>query len=437
MGKPKAPKAPDPQVTAGAQTAQNIGTAIAQQQLNNTNQITPYGNLTYEQSGSYEYTDPNTGQVHDIPTYTATQTLSRDQQAIHDQNERTSLSLARLGANQSRRLDGLLSRPMSLSDLPERGELNLDEVGSGPRLKTGFGSAGRVTKSYGGDYSKSRQRVEDAIMSRMQPGLDRDREALEARLASQGVRVGSEAYNAAMDDFSRQTNDARLGAVMAGGQEQSRLAGLDRDRAVFENSAQNQNFQQLMSRAGFGNQARQQMHQNDVGATQANNQNALQQFNAQNSARQSALQEAFAVRNQPINEITALMSGAQVQNPNFVNSNAAQLANTDVAGITMAAHNADMQNYQARMGAWNNIFGGLAGLGGSLIMASDRRIKTDVTKLGKTEDGLGIYKYRYKGSDQPQIGLMAQEVEKKKPDAVVEVNGLKMVNYDRALGGAA
>ncbi len=66
-------------------------------------------------------------------------------------------------------------------------------------------------------------------------------------------------------------------------------------------------------------------------------------------------------------------------------------------------------------------------------MASDKRVKTDIKKLGKTDDGLGIYKYRYKGSDQPQIGLMAQEVEKKKPHAVITVNGLKMVNYDKAM----
>ncbi|WP_420012240.1 hypothetical protein [Tateyamaria sp.] len=131
-----------------------------------------------------------------------------------------------------------------------------------------------------------------------------------------------------------------------------------------------------MAQAGFGNQAQQQMYQNQLGATQANNQAELQGFNAdlaqvnaRNATRSDALNEAFAVRNQPINEITALMSGSQVQNPNFVNTNPAQLANTDVAGITMAAHNAEMQNYQAQMGQWNNIFGGLAGLGGAAIMA--------------------------------------------------------------------
>ena len=44
MGKPKPPAPPDPQETAGAQTAQNIGTAITQQQLNN---VTPDEQATY------------------------------------------------------------------------------------------------------------------------------------------------------------------------------------------------------------------------------------------------------------------------------------------------------------------------------------------------------------------------------------------------------
>ena len=48
------------------------------------------------------------------------------------------------------------------------------------------------------------------------------------------------------------------------------------------------------------------------------------------------------------------------------------------------------------------------------------------------DDGQNVYAYRYKSGGPMQLGLMAQEVEAKKPDAVVSVNGLKMVNYERA-----
>lgn len=383
MGKSKAPAAPDPQETAAAQTSQNIGTAIAQQQLNNVNQVTPYGSLTYDQTGSYQYTDPNSGDVHDIPTYTATQTLSEAQQAISDQNDQSSLNLATLGASQSGRLDDLLSRPLDLSGLPERNDFssiqspNLGEIGSGPELQSSIGSAGDITRSYGTDFSEDRQRVEDALLERLNPGLERDKSALEARLASQGIRVGSEAYSAALADFGQQTNDARLSAILGAGEEQSRLAGLEAQRASFENSAQSQEFAQQSSRSAFENAALQQSYQNQSAATQANNQTALQGFNAdlsqagaQNSARSDALNEAFAVRNQPINEITALSSGAQVQSPSFVSTNPAQLANTDVAGINFAAYNAEQQSYQAQLDQQNSLFGGLAGLGSSYITAA-------------------------------------------------------------------
>lgn len=382
MGKPSAPAPADPKVTAGAQTAQNIGTAIAQSNLNNVNQVTPHGSLTYEQTGSHQYTDPNTGDVHNIPRYTATQTLSPQGQAIHDQNQISSLNLATLGANQSGRLDGLLSRPMDVSGLPDRGDPsaiqspNLAQVGSGPQLQATVGDAGPITRTYGTDFSEDRQKVEDALMSRLNPSLSQDREALEARLASQGISMGSEAYESAMDDFGRQSNDARMTAILGAGQEQSRLAGLEAQRAGFENAAQGQAFQQGMAQAAFGNDTQQAMHQNEVQAIGMNNNSALQSFNAdmakasaQTDARNAALSEQFAVRNQPLNELSAMMSGAQVQNPSFVNTNPAQIANTDFAGIQAGYDQAQQQRYQSQMSAWNNIWGGLGGLGGAAIGA--------------------------------------------------------------------
>jgi hypothetical protein len=68
-----------------------------------------------------------------------------------------------------------------------------------------------------------------------------------------------------------------------------------------------------------------------------------------------------------------------------------------------------------------------------LIFAfSDRRMKEDVKHIGFTHDGQKIYSYRIKGEPHTQIGLMADEVERHKPEAVGSMNGLKMVDYDRA-----
>lgn len=476
MGKPKAPEPQDPKETASAQTATNIGTAIAQQNLNNVNQVTPYGNLTYDQTGSYAYRDPLSGAVHDIPTYTATQTLTPEQQAILDQNNQTGLNLATLGADQSGRLNELLSRPVDTSGLPSAGDAgairdtDLERIGGGPVLQTelgdvgdltrSIGDAGAITRTYGTDFSADRQRVEDALLARLNPQLDRDREQLEARLASQGIRMGSEAYDDAMESFGRNTNDARLSAILGAGQEQSRLAGLEASRASFENAAQGQAFgqnasraafendaqgrafQQETARAGFGNSAEQQMFQNRASGISMDNQAAVQeansdiaQFNAKNASRTQALQELFAVRNQPLNEISAILSGSQVKDPSFITPNTAQMATTDYAGIQQNYDQLKQQQYQQQLAQSNAMWGGVLGFGAALL--SDRRAKTDIKKVGKTDDGQNVYSYRYKSGGPIQIGLMAQEVEKEHPEAVIDMGGVKMVDYGIALGGAA
>jgi hypothetical protein len=65
-------------------------------------------------------------------------------------------------------------------------------------------------------------------------------------------------------------------------------------------------------------------------------------------------------------------------------------------------------------------------------MFSDERLKENVKPIGETFDGQTIYKYNYKGEPHTQIGLMAQEVEHHKPEAVGEAHGFKTVDYDRA-----
>lgn len=63
---------------------------------------------------------------------------------------------------------------------------------------------------------------------------------------------------------------------------------------------------------------------------------------------------------------------------------------------------------------------------------SDRRVKDDVKEIGKTHDGQPIYSFKYNGDDRTQIGLMAQDVEKKHPEAVGEYGGIKTVDYKEA-----
>jgi len=85
-----------------------------------------------------------------------------------------------------------------------------------------------------------------------------------------------------------------------------------------------------------------------------------------------------------------------------------------------------------------SILGGLLGLGSKLLPFSDERLKENVAKVGELYDGQNIYRFNYVWDDVPRIGLMADEVADRTPEAVIEhPSGYKMVNYDMATSRAA
>lgn len=73
---------------------------------------------------------------------------------------------------------------------------------------------------------------------------------------------------------------------------------------------------------------------------------------------------------------------------------------------------------------------GLTAYGAGLF--SDERVKENIVPIGETYDGQPIYKYNYKDSPQTTIGLLAQDVEGRVPEAVGSVAGIKTVDYDVA-----
>jgi hypothetical protein len=80
----------------------------------------------------------------------------------------------------------------------------------------------------------------------------------------------------------------------------------------------------------------------------------------------------------------------------------------------------------------SNIIGGLSAGAGLIGMFSDERLKDNIKPVGKLFDGQKVYSYTYKGDNVPQIGLLAQEVEKVHPEAVGERDGFRTVRYDIA-----
>lgn len=206
--------------------------------------------------------------------------------------------------------------------------------------------------------------------SRLDPKFAQDEEALRTRLINQGLRAGTAAWDSEFNNFNQSKNDA---------------------------------YNQLLL-----------------------------------TGRGQAVQEALTERNQPINEISALLNGSQVSNPNFVNTPQTQVAGVDYAGLVNNNYNAQVAQANAKNQANGAMMGGLFGLAGSLgsmgiYKYSDRRLKTDIQRVGQLDNGLPVYLYRYKGDPTPQMGVMAQEVEKANPGAVTEIGGFKAVDYDAAV----
>lgn len=177
--------------------------------------------------------------------------------------------------------------------------------------------------------------------------------------------------------------------------------------------------------------------------------NAQNQFSNQRSSAydnmygnqyNSAIQAILAERNQPINEITALTSGGQVSQPNFMGSNIGAIPTTDNAGI-ISNYDTQRQNAAQQDNAFTqNILGGLFGLGGSLIKRSDDNSKIDKTRImDLDDDGTGLWSFRYADNpDAPkQMGLMASEVERVAPEAVIDgdnyKDGYRRVHYGKAI----
>jgi Chaperone of endosialidase len=368
-------------------------------------------------------------------------------------------NMAGMANNQSGLIAQHLAQPFSTAGAPAAGNVGqltgagdpLRSIGyNGPGQQFSFGEAGPITRDYGpaDNYSQDRLRVEEALYGRLNPQLERERGNIEQRLADQGIRYGSQAYTSAMDDYNRQANDARLAVTQVGGQEQQRINDMAAQRAGFQNAAQQQAYTQALGRGQFANAAQRDAFQQAALGAQFYNAGQAQDFsqnqsifNAQNVLRNQSIAEQYALRNQPINEITSLLNGSQVMNPSFLNTPSNQIANTDVAGIINNRFSQDMGIYQQQSQQYNNLMGGIFGMMGGLMRASDERIKDNIQKVGTVfaadphgdERALPIYDYTYKAdpTQTPQRGPMAQDVERINKQAVRTKKGVKYIDQTK------
>jgi len=247
---PSPPAPPDPVKTAQAQATSNRDTAITNQQLNMVGQNTPYGSLSYEQTGTWS---------DGTPRYQAITSLSPEEQRNQNQQWEFDNLVNQLGIDQTERLSGHLDSPVKLGN--EETEARIYELGS----------------------------------KRLDPQFSERRDAMESKLYNQGVRPGTEAYDREMSRIGEQENDA---------------------------------YNQLLL-----------------------------------SGRGQAVSETLTERNQPINEITALMAGGQVTQPNFTSTPQTNVSGVDTAGLTMDAYKyGPLAKYQADASNRSAMMGGLFGL---------------------------------------------------------------------------
>jgi hypothetical protein len=173
---PSAPAAPDYAGAARETAAGNLAAAQTATAANRVNQITPYGNLNYAETG----TDSRGN-----PIWTATQTLSPDQQKLLDYQNATSIGLGKIAGQGLGYVENMLNTPFNISALPS----------------TGFNPS---------------QSYQDAYMQRLQPQMQQTREALQQQLANKGIDIGSTAYDRAMQTQAQRENDLLLGATTQG-----------------------------------------------------------------------------------------------------------------------------------------------------------------------------------------------------------------------------
>ena len=382
-----APAAPDYRGAAQETAQGNLEAARAAAAANRVNQYTPYGSLEYTQSGTDQYGNP---------TWSARTNLSQVGQQLLDQQNAASLGLGSAINAQLGQVQNVMGRGFNPNTAP---------------ITT---NAGRANLQTNPDYAGGMAGWDKAtalLNQRLAPQMKQAADAQQAKLANQGIVPGTKAYENAMRVFNQGQNDLLNQAQLSAQQVGQNL------------------FQQGLAGAQFGNAAQQQMFANQ-----------LANANLGNAAQQQQFNQALTQYNLPLNTLGALRTGAQVQNPTFVNvPQQATTAGADILGATSATGNYNLGTYNAQQAAQSNLTGGLMNLGGMLGAAaimSDIRTKENIVKVGVSDIGLPVYVYEYKPEWKNEaghgkfIGYMAQEVEEFMPQAVItRPDGYKMVNY--------
>ncbi|UIY60079.1 tail fiber domain-containing protein [Burkholderia cepacia] len=387
-----APSAPDPWTVAQATTASNNAAAQFNKALNLNNYSNPFGSQQSTQVG----TDPATGAPIYNTNISASQPLSNllngTMNAAGNATGQVDSAVSGLG-NLNSQLFGLGSQYAGLNS-------KIAALGStiDPQAAQKAGQAGQQAA-----YAAQTQYLD--------PRFSQGQTSLESQLANQGLTPGSQAYDNAVKNFNLSKNQAYSDAA-----NQSVLTGQQIGTQMLNNQLATASTQ-----AGLLGQ-------------QGSNLGAMSSLLGQQGSNYGQMASLAQLPFSQLATLAGLVPG---------NTGTAQAA-TSPANIAQAMQNqyaGQMNQYNTGVASANSTMGGLFGLGGAGLMAlalSDRRMKTDIEAIGPAGDGMTFYRFRYR-TDPPgtiRQGLMADEVKRVRPDAVVRhPSGFDLVNYDRALEG--
>lgn len=273
MGKssPKAPAAPNPTTTANAQTKSNEQTALYQAGLNNVNQVTPYGNLTYSLGGSSTN-----------PQYTSTISLSPQEQTIFNQ-QLTNQTQAGTAANAA------LGQYQSAAANP------IDYSSFNP-IPTSSDLQGQQTAAMA---------AQNTLLA---PQLAQQQQALESQLANQGLSPGTQAYANAYNNFNNLQAQTLANETLNSSQyasTQNQIALANRNQQISEAEAQRNDplnqYQALMGGSQVTNPSFSLPQNNQVDPANIANiveqqyQSQLAGYNAQNASNTSLNSSIFGL----------------------------------------------------------------------------------------------------------------------------------------------
>lgn len=225
-----------------------------------------------------------------------------------------------------------------VNQVTPEGSLNYSQNG----FNTFVDSTGRVRKipiyTATQTYSPSQQNIYD-IGQQTETNLaemGRDQSAKIAELLSRPVDLSNEATEARLYDLASRRLEPQF----------------QRDEEALRTRLTNQGIRE-------GSQAYDDAMRNfDYGRNDARNQLML-------TGRGQALDELLQMRNQPLNEITALMSGSQVSQPRWSATPQASVGGVDYGGMVRDKYQADLAAAQMKAQSQNALMGGLFGLAGS------------------------------------------------------------------------